>query len=499
MSKLSKLLQQTIDTSLGKFKLVKILGQGGAGVVFEAIKSEKQFAIKFLLESSSQKLARFIDEYLGIMQVSPQRHIARPIHFGELLLDDVPYPYIIMRKYDGTLVRCEQSKLVESVNQLAKQLLDGIEHLHLNGIIHRDLKPNNIFIDGEDFVIGDFGIASFDPSLFVKNAETEKGERLANFEFSAPEQAHSVAATRSMDFYAFGQILQWYCFGNVHKGTSRKLLTNLSEQLHSLDSIVDMCIRNDPNERPKSVAEIRAALYGMSEDEAPKSGLSKKTGPDKWDMLKTFEDALRKSFPKTITSYASNRKDECNRLMSEISEIFESAELWWAAADYRDMHLDRVEPLDLSNSTWLINEYEYRIDAVAVFRDSSIFANFVLLYTKGSDPFTKIDTSYSRDLAGFWRGKYISAAECANGYAEVDGKVIELVNPVAEYRSRYIEPKVLLIAPQWSSARHTGNDKTISTFLESIEKNWPSDPTPHLADLSRKIKKHVDVEVSMWL
>jgi hypothetical protein len=123
----------------------------------------------------------------------------------------------------------------------------------------------------------------------------------------------------------------------------------------------------------------------------------------------------------------------------------------------------------------------------------------VLLYTKGSDPFTKIDTSYSRDLAGFWRGKYISAAECANGYAEVDGKVIELVNPVAEYRSRYIEPKVLLIAPQWSSARHTGNDKTISTFLESIEKNWPNDPTPHLADLSRKIKKHVDVEVSMWL
>jgi serine/threonine-protein kinase len=498
MSKLSKLLQDSITTPLGSFKLLKILGQGGAGIVFEARKNEKPFAIKFLLESNSKKRERFTDEYLGIMQLLPHGNIARPIHFGEYYFEGESYPYIVMKKYDGTLVRLQEQELASSVTQLAVQLLDGMEHLHANGIIHRDLKPQNIFREHENFVIGDFGIASFDPSLFAKDAATEKGERLANFEFSAPEQAHTVGATPQMDFYAFGQVLQWYCLGSVHKGTARKKLTDFSQELKNLDSVIDKCLRNDPAQRPTSVAEIRNLLSVPSEDEVDESaGLSMKSASKKWDALHVFENVLRKSFPKTTRSHSANRTEECNRLMQGLSEICKSAGLWWMASGYRDMHLERISTLDLNNATWLVNDFEFRVDSVSVFRDDSCYANFVILYTQGSDPFSANDNSLSDEQVGFWRGQYISMAEYTNGYAEVNGQVVELIEPHAEVRSRFIKPQVLLIAPHSSSALHSENQSIVSDFLEALESNWPQDPVAELTAFARKIKRHIDRDVDI--
>ena len=141
-----------------------------------------------------------------------------------------------------------------------KQILYATSNIHKQGIFHRDLKPDNILIDEEGrLFIADFGIAYYNPEIFEKTGHTTEGERLANFDFSAPEQRNSeTIPNATMDIYAIGQITQWLVFGKTTKGTHRKRLYEKfnTPRMHFLDDIVDKCLNDDPQERFQSVEEI---------------------------------------------------------------------------------------------------------------------------------------------------------------------------------------------------------------------------------------------------
>src|SRR3981081_1724934 len=90
------------------------------------------------------------------------------------------------------------------------KILDGVEAAHLQGVIHRDLKPENILVDskGAHPAIADFGIASFTEDLLVTSVETAPTQRLANFQYAAPEQRLGGRTVRdTADIYALGLIL----------------------------------------------------------------------------------------------------------------------------------------------------------------------------------------------------------------------------------------------------------------------------------------------------
>ena len=101
-----------------------------------------------------------------------------------------------MKKYCKSLKikRKELSKIeFEDFKKLFSDLSKSLSSLEKFGIIHRDLKPENILIDENgNYKIADFGIAHFDDdSIFLIAGLTKEGERLANFEFYAPEQLKS--------------------------------------------------------------------------------------------------------------------------------------------------------------------------------------------------------------------------------------------------------------------------------------------------------------------
>jgi serine/threonine protein kinase len=111
---------------------------------------------------------------------------------------------------------------------LFKFLINAVSFIHSHGIIHRDLKPENILVEGDQYVLADFGIANYNPEMFLLKADTPKGERLGNRRFSAPEQEDGgVLPHPTMDIYAMGQIIQWFVTGSIHRGTQRARISDI--------------------------------------------------------------------------------------------------------------------------------------------------------------------------------------------------------------------------------------------------------------------------------
>jgi serine/threonine protein kinase len=138
-----------------------------------------------------------------------------------------------------------------------------VEAAHLKGVIHRDLKPENILIDraANNVAIADFGIASFPAGELATLVETGPRQRLANFQYAAPEQrAAGGNASVTSDIYALGLILNEMFTGSVPQGIDFRTISSASKPHEYLDQIVSSMLRQNPTDRPSSVAEVKTLI-----------------------------------------------------------------------------------------------------------------------------------------------------------------------------------------------------------------------------------------------
>lgn len=233
---------------------------GGNGFVYYGKLNKVDVAIKFLHNSSENKRNRFLCEFINVvMKIENYEGIVKQYFYDELVIDGHKIPYIVMKKYSNSLQYNEkvtQDYLISCFSQIARAL----EKLHNCGIIHRDIKPKNILIDENGRLnICDFGISYYNQDEFNMTGHTTKTDKLANFDFSAPEQVNSEEPpTPATDIYALGQIIQWLVYGKVHKGTGRKRITEKysGSRMEVLDNIIEKCLENDPKNRFQSIEEI---------------------------------------------------------------------------------------------------------------------------------------------------------------------------------------------------------------------------------------------------
>ncbi|HEV7558639.1 MAG TPA: serine/threonine-protein kinase, partial [Kofleriaceae bacterium] len=200
----------------GKYRVERILGQGGMGVVVQAthLQLNQPVAIKFLLPEvmrNEQVVQRFLREAQAAVRLRSE-HVARVLDVGAL---DNGAPYMVLEYLDGmdlsALARHQLT--IGQIVDLMLQACEGLAEAHAMGIVHRDIKPANFFItrgtDGVQLLkVLDFGIskAMQDPS--TDNNLTATSMVMGTPAYMSPEQIKSARSVdlRS-DIWSLGVVL----------------------------------------------------------------------------------------------------------------------------------------------------------------------------------------------------------------------------------------------------------------------------------------------------
>jgi eukaryotic-like serine/threonine-protein kinase len=266
------LVQLTPGTSIGgRYEIVRLLGQGGMGAVYQARDKEldRQVAIKVIradMAANPEILRRFKQELILARQIT-HKNVIRIFDLGQA--DGIKFitmEYIEGENLQGVLRRKKKLEPAEAANILA-QVCRALEAAHNEGVIHRDLKPQNIMVDksGRAYVM-DFGIAR----SMVGAGLTQTGALIGTPDYMSPEQAKGQPLDARSDLFSIGIIFYEMLSGKVPfdaDTTMGKLWKRTNEPARPLDEldktiprplsdIVRKCLEIDPQKRFASTGEL---------------------------------------------------------------------------------------------------------------------------------------------------------------------------------------------------------------------------------------------------
>jgi serine/threonine protein kinase len=266
-----------LQTAFGEYRLDEQLGEGGAGRVYGGVDdSGAQIAIKVLTQTSSDKKRRFKNE-IAFLARNKHANIVTVTDHG-VASGSVKGPFYVMRRYNGNLRVLMGKSVPGEMMKLFSQILDGVEAAHLQGVTHRDLKPENVLFDNGNnaLAIADFGVASFTDDQLVTLVETAPTQRLANFQYAAPEQrVAGKSVSSNADIYALGLMLNEMFTANVPHGTDYRLIASVATEYGYLDGIVSQMIKQNPTERPGSILDVKRLIQRHQEEAVSLQRLSK--------------------------------------------------------------------------------------------------------------------------------------------------------------------------------------------------------------------------------
>ncbi len=266
---------------IGGYRLLRLIGSGGMGVVYEAEApvTNSRVAVKLLsskLASNPNSVERFKQEGLLASQ------LAHPCCVFVISADaDAGRPYIVMELMPGETLK----DVVDRAGPLPQDqaityildVIDGLTEAHRVGMIHRDMKPSNCFLTADGRVkVGDFGLSkslvgSRDPHL------TRSGTFLGTVLFASPEQIRGEPLDYSADIYSVCATLYYLLCGEApfqHDSITAVLAKAISEEpppvrekrrdlTRSLNAVVMKGLERHRERRWQSLDDLRDALVSL--------------------------------------------------------------------------------------------------------------------------------------------------------------------------------------------------------------------------------------------
>jgi hypothetical protein len=286
-----------------RYRVLRLLGEGGMGAVFvaEHLTLHKAVALKVVraeLAGNGEVAARFAREAMATAQFE-HPHVASAIDYGTLPEGGA---YFVMQLVRGRSLRglLAGNKRMpwRRAAEITAQVADALSAAKAAGIIHRDLKPDNILVerreDGSELVkVLDFGIAHVAPRDAGSSAGAQPHRQLTRVGtvmgtpgYMSPEQAVGDKVDHRADLYALGVVL-WECIAGRELWDGPDLTTVITRQMSEpvprlreliadptlpteLEELVQRLTARAATERPEHAAEVRDALRRLAHSSSPR-------------------------------------------------------------------------------------------------------------------------------------------------------------------------------------------------------------------------------------
>ncbi|WP_109485833.1 serine/threonine-protein kinase [Occallatibacter savannae] len=284
-------LNRSLPATIGRYRIVRLLGEGGMGAVYEAEQDQprRSVALKVIRAAwASPELLRRFDQESQALGRLHHSGIAQIYEAGSAEGSFGIQPFFAMELINGKpLIEYAEEHRLDTSRRLALmiQVCNAVQHAHQRGIIHRDLKPGNILVDesGQPKIL-DFGLAHATDSDAEVTRQTDMGQLLGTLAYMSPEQvlADPAAVDTRTDVYALGVIL--------YELLARRMPYTLSRHLHEavhtiqrvdpaplssvdplyrgdIETIVAKALEKDKNRRYASAADLAADIKRYLQDE----------------------------------------------------------------------------------------------------------------------------------------------------------------------------------------------------------------------------------------
>ncbi len=280
------------DVIDGRYRVVRLVGTGGMGEVYEAegLEAGERVAIKSVLpdlRGNRKIMARFERE----AELSRLISHSSVLRIFEVLKTSIPgddgsdpEPCMVMELLTGETLadRLIDRRTVEpeAAVPMACQMASGLTAAHRAGVVHRDLKPDNVFLvpEGEEtrVVLTDFGVAKRSAAPSRDEALTASNVLLGTPDYMAPEQLDLDKATPASDIYALGLVMFEMLTGKrpFEADTALKMVFKRVEEeppsprihLPDLDprweEVILRCLARNPEDRYAEAQDLIRVLEG---------------------------------------------------------------------------------------------------------------------------------------------------------------------------------------------------------------------------------------------
>lgn len=301
-----------VKTAFDEYILIEQVGSGGNGRVFSATNGHgESVAIKFVERTlSAGKLKRFKNE-IHFCENHKYKNIVEILDRGYVILDSTEYVFYVMPLYAETLRDKMKAKInPENAVTIFIGLIEGLSYAHKTGTIHRDIKPENIMFKAGSLepIICDFGIAHFAEDELLTIIETKKGDRMADFQYAAPEQrVKGEVATAQTDIYAAGLILNEMFTGEIPQAVDHKTIASVAPDYAYLDDVFAQLFKQNaedrlyPEDKILTEMKVRAEQYHRDQEKLKlQKVVDEATSPDDFNATVTKKEFINGSIVFTL-------------------------------------------------------------------------------------------------------------------------------------------------------------------------------------------------------